>query len=109
MILETVLLASFFHKHKPKVSAPTVEQLAFAKLLEEDNKILLNGITGAQAFEKDVKFAQYERPEIDAFERQIFKCVNDKEEDLDADVDVLIELGNTLQALDDVLHSRNAI
>ncbi len=109
MILGAVLLISFFH-HKPKPKAMSPDQEAFAKLIEQDRKIVINGIDGAKAFEDDKKFAQYERPEIDAFEHQLFVCFNDNDDiKLDNDVDTLMELGDKLMALDDALHKRYSI
>jgi hypothetical protein len=113
VIIETVLFASLFSSlfhHKKKVTAPTAEQVAFAALIAEDEKVVANAITGAQAFEKDVRMAQYERPEIDAFERQIYVCVQDTDPmQFDKDVDTLIEDGNVLMALDRALEKENVI
>jgi hypothetical protein len=54
--------------------------------------------------------AQYERPEIDAFERQIYVCVQDTDPmQFDKDVDILIEDGNVLMALDRALEKENVI
>lgn len=108
LFLETVLiLALFGHKHKPKT--PPADEQEHIKLIAQDRKIVENGITGAEAFEADVMFAQYERPEIDAFEHQLFKCAHDDDEHLDADVDTLIKLGDELMAVDAVLHHEEVI
>lgn len=110
MLLETVLLLSLFHHKSKPTPGPTPEQQAFSKVIAEDHKIILNAITGARAFEKDALMAQYERPELDAFEHQIFICVNDTDDhQLDKDVDILIELGDKLMAVDKALEKEEVI
>lgn len=96
-----LFLALFGHKH-----GPTSAEKERAALVEQDRQIVKNGIVGAKAFEEDVMYAQYEYPEISAFEQQIFKCTIDSDDQLDPDVDILIELGNELMALDKSLHHK---
>lgn len=116
MVIEALLFMSLFH-HKDKKpvapevpAAPTQEQKEWNRRIEIDHKVVADAIEGARAFEADKNFAQYERPEIDAFERQLFKCTQDTDDkELDKDVDTLIDLGNAMQSMDDKLHHRQVI
>lgn len=109
MILTAILLIGLFHhKHKP-VAQPPVDS-AVAQMELEDRKAVKDGIEGAQAFEKDTQFSKFERPELDEFEHQLFICSQDTDPlQLDKDVDILVEDGNALMALDSILHTRNVI
>jgi hypothetical protein len=106
MIMEVVLFIGLFH-HKPK---PKPEEMAFSKLIEKDKKVYAEGIAGATAFEADTRYARLERPALDAYEHQLFVCSQETDDHkFDADIDVLISLGQKLMAIDDELHIEYAI
>jgi hypothetical protein len=109
MVLETILFIGLFH-HKPKPKPLTPAEMAFAKLIEQDKKVYAEGIAGAAAFEADTKYARLERPELDAYEHQLFVCSQETDaHKFDADIDALIILGQQLMSIDDDLHRENAI
>lgn len=111
LILTTILLLTLwpFHHHKDK-PVPSSEDKAFSIRVESDMKILKDGLEGAKAFEEDTQYSKFERPELDAFEHQLFICSKEIDDhQFDKDIDVLIDLGNKLMSLDEQLHKENVI
>jgi hypothetical protein len=85
------------------------------KQLKEDMAYIPKAEEGWTAYTEDVLYAQYERPEMAAFRVQLDLCEKELEADdldrtnFDKDVNLLLSLGDELDAVDLALHTRNVI
>src|SRR5271166_348076 len=101
MILSVILLAGFFH-HKKSAPEKSPVVTHSAEWMEQ-RKYLDRASAGIKAYEADTQYAQYERPQLDAFEAQLQKCYDEKNSDdkkFIQDMKKLDELGQVLDSLD---------
>lgn len=107
-----LLLVSFWH-HTPKHKPVTPAQKSFLAEVKEDEKYVEDAKEGVRAFEADTQYSQFERPELDRFEHQLYLCILDEQNKdlvgLVTDATLLDEYGTALNVLDKDLHHENVI